>query len=230
MGLDLDGDGIISESEPQAITNDDGSYTLATSDSNAVLIATTTSETVDASSGELLPNVTLKAPAGATVITPATTILEATPDIQPAQLAAALGMPSVGADGVAIDITTFNPYAEGADPAAALAAEQAAQSVMVTIKAVAAAAEGAGLSEDVAFEQAMASVSEVVAAVAETVVIPDGVGVVETIAADGTVTSVTTAADGSVTTVATDVDGAVTTVATDAPVAVSYTHLRAHET
>jgi hypothetical protein len=179
VGLDLDGDGEIGPNEPQAITDKDGNYSLATSDPDVVLIATTTPETVDASSGEFLPGVVLKAPAGAKVITPATTILEATPDIEPAQLATALGIPTSAADGTAIDLTTFNPYAEGADPAAALAAEKAAQSVMVTIKAVSSAAEGAGLSEDVAFEQAMASVTEVVAKVAETVALPD-VGAVVT--------------------------------------------------
>jgi hypothetical protein len=55
----------------------------------------------------------------------------------------------------------------GADPAAALAAEKAAQQVMVTIKAVSAAAEGAGMNVEDAFEQAMASVAEVVSVEAE---------------------------------------------------------------
>jgi hypothetical protein len=47
-------------------------------------------ETIDTSSGEPLTGITLKAPAGSTVVTPATTILEAQPDIEPAQLAIAL--------------------------------------------------------------------------------------------------------------------------------------------
>jgi hypothetical protein len=48
-----------------------------------------------------------------------------------------------------------------------LAAEKAAQQVMVTIKAVSAAAEGAGMNVEDAFEQAMASVAEVVSVEAE---------------------------------------------------------------
>ena len=52
---------------------------------------------------------------------------------------------------------------------AALAAEKAAQQVMVTIQAVSAAAEGAGMTVDDAFELAMTSVAEVVSEVAETV-------------------------------------------------------------
>ena len=59
----------------------------------------------------------------------ATTILEAQPEIEPAQLAIALGIPTTAADGSAIDIMSFNPYAADADPAAALAAEKAAQHV-----------------------------------------------------------------------------------------------------
>ena len=77
------------------------------------------------------------------MVTPATTILEAQPDIEPAQLAVALGIPTTASDGSALDLTSFNPYAADADPEAALA-EKAAQQVMVTIKAVS-SAEGAGM-------------------------------------------------------------------------------------
>jgi hypothetical protein len=157
---DNDGDGI-GDGDP-IITAADGSYTISASNANATIIAMSGPNTVDTSSGETLSGITLKAPAGSTVVTPATTILEAQPDIEPAQLAIALGIPTNAADGSAIDIMSFNPYAAGADPAAALAAEKAAQQVMITIKAVSAAAEGAGMNIDDAFEQAMASVAEVV--------------------------------------------------------------------
>jgi hypothetical protein len=157
---DNDGDGI-GDGSP-ITTAADGSYTISASNANATIIAMSGPNTIDTSSGEALTGITLKAPAGSTVVTPATTILEAQPGIEPAQLAIALGIPSTAADGSAIDILNFNPYAEGADPEAALAAEKAAQQVMVTIKAVSAAAEGAGMSVENAFEQAMASVAEVV--------------------------------------------------------------------
>jgi hypothetical protein len=162
---DSDGDGI-GDGAP-ITTASDGSYTLTATNANATIIAMSGPNTVDTSSGEPLTGITLKAPAGSTVVTPATTILEAQPDIEPAQLAIALGIPTTAADGSAIDIMSFNPYAAGADPAAALAAEKAAQQVMVTIKAVSAAAEGAGMNVEDAFEQAMASVAEVVSVEAE---------------------------------------------------------------
>jgi len=163
--VDNDGDGIVDGSP--ITTGADGSYTISASNANATIIAMSGPDTVDTSSGEPLTGITLKAPAGSTVVTPATTILEAQPDIEPTQLAIALGIPTTAADGSAIDIMSFNPYAAGADPAAALAAEKAAQQVMVTIKAVSAAAEGAGMSVENAFEQAMASVAEVVSVEAE---------------------------------------------------------------
>jgi hypothetical protein len=159
---DSDGDGL-GDGDP-IITGSDGSYTISASNANATIIAMSGPNTIDTSSGEPLTGITLKAPAGSTVVTPATTILEAQPNIEPAQLAIALGIPTTAADGTAIDIMSFNPYAAGADPAAALAAEKAAQQVMVTIKAVSAAAEGAGMDVEDAFDQAMASVAGVVSA------------------------------------------------------------------
>ena len=158
---DADGDGVQGPNETAVTTNAQGEY-FVSGPNTVTIVATTTEDTVDTSSGETLSGVTLKAPAGATVVTPATTILEAQPDIEPAQLAVALGIPTTASDGSAIDLTSFNPYAADADPEAALAAEKAAQQVMVTIKAVSAAAEGAGMEVDDAFELAMTSIAEVV--------------------------------------------------------------------
>ena len=162
---DNDGDGI-GDGDP-IMTGTDGSYTVSATNPNATIIAVSGPNTVDTSSGETLTGITLKAPPGSTVVTPATTILEAQPDIEPQQLAIALGIPTTASDGTAIDLTSFNPYSSDADPAAALAVEKASQQVMVTIKAVSAAAEGAGMEVEKAFEQAMASVAEVVSEVAE---------------------------------------------------------------
>jgi hypothetical protein len=161
---DANGDGI-GDGNP-IMTSLDGSYTIQSTNANATIIAVTSENTVDTSSGETLSGITLKAPAGSTVVTPATTILESQPDIEPAQLAIALGIPTTAADGSAIDLMSFNPYSSDADPEAALAAEKAAQQVMVTIKAVSAAAEGAGMNSTDAFANAMVSVAEVVSAAA----------------------------------------------------------------
>ena len=174
VGVDTDGDGAVDG--PTTLTSGTGTYSITSSNPNATIIAVSGPNTIDTSSGQPLLGVTLKAPpltqeerdSGMQVaVTPVSTIMEASPDIEPAQLAIAMGIPSVAADGTPIDIRTFNPYAADADPAAALAAEKAAQQVMVTIQAVSAAAEGAGMSVEDAFEQAMASVAEVVSIEAE---------------------------------------------------------------
>ena len=90
---DADGDGI-GDGDP-ITTASDGSYTVSTTNANATIIAMSGPDTIDTSSGEALSGITLKAPAGSTVVTPATTILEAQPEIEPAQLAIALGIPTI---------------------------------------------------------------------------------------------------------------------------------------
>ena len=76
---DADGDGEQGPNEAGFTTLSDGSYTVSSSNALATIVATTTEDTIDTSSGQVLSGVTLKAPAGATVVTPATTILEAQP-------------------------------------------------------------------------------------------------------------------------------------------------------
>ena len=176
VGVDIDGDGSVDGAT--TLTSGTGGYSISSSNPNATIIAVSGPNTIDTSSGQPLLGVTLKAPpltqeerdSGMQVaVTPVSTIMEASPDIEPAQLAIAMGIPSTAADGTPIDIRTFNPFAEGADPVAALAAEKAAQQVMATVQAVKSAAEGAGMSVEAAFEQAMSSVAEVVSVEAEKV-------------------------------------------------------------
>ena len=74
VGLDYDGDGIVDSSTVR--TGSDGSFTISTSNSNYTIIAVTDETTIDTSSGSVLAGATLKAPAGATVVTPTTTLME----------------------------------------------------------------------------------------------------------------------------------------------------------
>jgi hypothetical protein len=153
VGLDYDGDGIVDSSTVR--TGSDGSFTISTSNSNYTIIAVTDETTVDTSSGSVLAGATLKAPAGATVVTPTTTLMEEA-GLTAAQVAAVLDLP----DGV--DPLSFNPYAAGVDPDKALAVEQAGQQIMSAVTAFAAAAEGAGASKADAFEAALTAVADVV--------------------------------------------------------------------
>ena len=73
--LDYNGDGAWSEGEPTTYTSPNGTFSLTATDKTAQIIALTTPQTIDASSGTSLGNATLKAEAGSSVITPVTTMI-----------------------------------------------------------------------------------------------------------------------------------------------------------
>ncbi len=153
VGLDYNGDGVVDSTTVR--TGADGSYDISTSNSTYTVIAVTDDQTVDSSSGTVLSGITLKAPKGASVVTPTTTLMEEG-GLTSEQVASVLGLP----DGV--DPTNFNPYASNVDPDHALAVEKASQQVINVVNSFAAAAEGAGASEVDAFKAALNSVAEVV--------------------------------------------------------------------
>ena len=113
--LDYDDDGILDASEPFARTNSFGEYELTATQNAYTLIAMADDQTVDTSSGAALSGITLKAPSGAAVITPTTTLMEEG-NITAAEVAAVLDLP----DG--IDPLSFNPFNVDENDAAAVAA------------------------------------------------------------------------------------------------------------
>ncbi len=140
--LDLDGDGVAgSAGDISTTTDENGQYTFTGVDpalaAVAQIIAVTTPETVDTSSNTSLDGVTLKAPAGASVVTPATTVIsESDGAITKEQVAKVLGLPE------GVDPLTFNPFGEGVDAAQAAQVEIISQQLVATVKTFAAAAEG----------------------------------------------------------------------------------------
>lgn len=158
--LDYDGDGILGADEPSVRTQADGSFSLQGAFENVGFVAKTDATTIDNSSGEILENITLKAPVGASVVTPATTIMEEA-GISAEEVASVLGLPE------GIDPLTFNPYSPDADPEQALAVEKISQQVMTTINAVSTAVESAGADKASAFSLALETVVEVVKEKAE---------------------------------------------------------------
>ena len=101
--LDYNDDGILDANEPFARTNSFGEYELSATQSTYTLIAMADDQTVDTSSGAALSGITLKAPSGAAVITPTTTLMEEG-NITAAEVATVLGLP----DGV--NPLEFNPF------------------------------------------------------------------------------------------------------------------------
>ena len=153
VGLDYDGDGVVDSATVRTDAN--GGYTLSTTKTTYTVIAVTDESTIDKSSGAVMSGVTLKAPAGATVVTPTTTLMEEG-GITAAQVVEVLGLPED------IDPLTFNAFDDGVNASDALAVEQASHQIMSVVNAFAAAAEGSGASESDAFEAAVKSIVEVV--------------------------------------------------------------------
>jgi VCBS repeat-containing protein len=154
---DYDGDGVLDAGEPSTTTAADGTYSLTTTQS-AQIVVQTTSQTVDTSTGNLTgADLVLKAPAGSSIISPATTLVAegATPE----QVKEALGLPS------SVDLNTFNPF-NTSDSTTALAYEKAAVQVFATVKAIAAAAEAAGASQADAQSAAFSALTSAVSSAA----------------------------------------------------------------
>jgi hypothetical protein len=165
---DLDGDGIQDANEPSATTGADGTYSFTTTEnvSNAALVATTDATTFDMGDGNgstgangvaFGAGFSLKAKAGASVISPVST-LAVSGNLSDAQIKDALGLDP------GIDLATYNPFdttAAGYDASVALGYEKAALTVFTVIKNVAAAAKTAGADAGTAGLAALNGVTSV---------------------------------------------------------------------
>lgn len=156
--IDANNNGQLDPGETTARTTADGAYSFAVTVAGAQIIVLTDETTIDASTGQPVPGIILKAPAGSTVVSPLTTLVVET-GLTAGEIAAALGLEGV-------DLLTYNPFAAGADPATALAVEQSAHQVMGTIRAVAATLEAAGLTAAQAYSLAASAVTQSVATAA----------------------------------------------------------------
>jgi hypothetical protein len=162
---DYDGNGAWDEGiEPGGFTDIDGNYSFLVTVQGAQIVVLTNATTTDASTGQFVPGLILKAPAGSSVVSPLTTLVVET-GLSTSQIASAMGL-----DGV--DLLTYNPFSPDADPNTALAVEKAAHLVTGTIRAVATALEAAGIDPSQAYSLAAASVTEAVQGAAA----PDGGG------------------------------------------------------
>lgn len=126
---DLNGNYIFDSGESSATTTTGGAYTLSGSGGKIVATGGTDSTTSLAFTGMLA------APAGATVVTPLTTLLAANSSLTAADLKAALGL--------TVDPLSFNPFATGVNAADALKAEGAAAQVNTILTSLAVTVNGA---------------------------------------------------------------------------------------
>ena len=126
---DMNGNYTLDAGEESTTTTSTGGYTL--NGSGGVIVATGGTDTTT----NLSYTGVLAAPAGATVVTPLTTLLAANSSLSAADLKSALGL--------TVDPLTFNPYATGVNAADALIAEGAAAQVNTILTNVAVSVNGA---------------------------------------------------------------------------------------
>ena len=159
--LDYDFDGILDANEPSARTNQFGEYELTATRALYDLVAIADDQTVDTSSGATFAGITLKAPSGAGVISPTSTLMKEG-NLTASEVAEVLGLP----DGV--DPLSFNPFnvdeSDAAAVAKALEVAKISKQITTAISSFASATEGAGADAADAFNTALNSVVDVVKA------------------------------------------------------------------
>ncbi|MDA7471332.1 cadherin repeat domain-containing protein [Planktomarina temperata] len=132
--IDTNGNNLPDAGETQIETDAFGFYTLSSGSATSRVVAVTGPGTVDMSSGAVVAEMTLSAPAGATVITPLTTLIDGSSDLSVEELQASLGL--------TVNPLEFNPFADGVDADQAVAAEKAAQQIATVLTTVTAIGGG----------------------------------------------------------------------------------------
>ena len=160
-GSNFQGDGVYDIATEQGMAtggtgsaNGAGGYSLTEPASGTYsLIATTSAATIDVDTGTAYgAGITLKAPEGASVITPQTTMIEAivaATGVAPTAAAISAASTTVAtAMGITLPagetLASFDAYATGVDADLKLSMQKANNNVMTVVKTMAAAAEGLG--------------------------------------------------------------------------------------
>ena len=152
--IDYNGDGDFEGDEPSATTNENGEFSFPEGTAPGPLIAWTFEATIDEASGTTMGDMTFRAPAGSTVVTPLTTLMEDT-GLSADEVKSVLGLPDD------VDPLTFNPFGADVDPQDALVMEKVALQVTNAIASMAGAAQGAGAPPAEAFAAAVSAVGDV---------------------------------------------------------------------
>ena len=139
--------------EPSTRTSSDGSGSFTLKLAKAVpLLVTTDADTKDDRGNPLTPGTVLKAPAGSSVVSVATTMIKAGASNE--QVAKALGYTT------GTDFTTLNPFKTGGVVADQYKFETAAMQVYTAISAIASGASSTGADVNVAFDSAFKAMAE----------------------------------------------------------------------
>lgn len=159
--LDYEPNDTLDPGEPFVRSGADGSFSITGSSlyPNARTVAITDESTIDTSSGTVLAGVTLSAPATASVVSLASTLIDkSNGTITEAQLQEILGFdPSDN-----IDLLNFNPFAVENEGTLARDLEVASQQLGAVLTSVTASATAAGLSSADAFTESLSAIVTVV--------------------------------------------------------------------
>jgi hypothetical protein len=153
---DVNGNGLCDDGAANQVrTNADGTFTLSLTSPVPILVVTDDS-TKDDRGNKMTVGTVLKAPAGSTVVSVATTMIAAgaTND----QVATALGYPA------GTDFKTLNPFKTGGSNADQYKFETSAMQVYTAISAIASGASSTGANSDTAFDNAFKALADKVQA------------------------------------------------------------------
>ena len=148
---DVNGNGLCDVGETSVRTNADGTFTLSLTSSVPILVVTDDT-TKDDRGNSLAAGTVLKAPAGSTVVSVATTMIAAGASNE--QVATALGYPS------GTDFKTLNPFKTGGSNADQYKFETSAMQVYTAISAIASGASSTGASSGAAFDGAFKALAD----------------------------------------------------------------------
>ncbi|EAQ06005.1 hypothetical protein SKA53_07866 [Yoonia vestfoldensis SKA53] len=144
--------GIYDAGEAVAISDTDGAFSLQ-APAGQTLHGEVTSTTIDAASGRVIAGHFAAAPAGATIMSPMTTVLAQT-TLSETELRQALGL--------SVDLLSYNPFdAANISTTAARDAEHVAQQLANITRAITGLGQGAGLDARPAFDIASGALNTV---------------------------------------------------------------------
>ena len=141
---DLNGDGMHSPNEPYDYTNDNGEYSIRSSQTIDTLVALGKSESLDRSSGASAENIRLVGDANGSIISPVSTLLY-NEQLSESELKAALGLSDIE------DIYT-SPYDGTLSPENALRLEKLNHQIINVIEASETTLIGTGMADKEAFD------------------------------------------------------------------------------
>jgi len=146
---------LLDPGEQLSRTNAEGSYQLPSINQDHQLVVITDDKTIDTSSDQVLPNVTLKAPAHSHVVTPITTLM-VDGNFSSEQIVEILGLPE------GIDPLEFNPFATNINQDNALLVEQISHQIMAVNTTLGTVLSINGLDQSDAFKLVTKSIADVI--------------------------------------------------------------------